>query len=104
MRHPLGWFGILFFWLVFAPQLLAHDPGLSVTTARLGADSLGIHLAMSPTDVALVEWAAAGLRVASTVRLARLDCLEQSLLFRWLGALTPADAQIVRAVWVSWDF
>ena len=53
----------------------------------------------SPTDVTLGDWAAAGLRVASTVRLARLDCLEQSLLFRWLGSLTPTDAQILRAVW-----
>ena len=44
--------GILFFWLTFAPRLLAHDPGLSVTTARLGADSLNIHLAMAPGDVA----------------------------------------------------
>ena len=53
----------------------------------------------SPSDVPLGDWAAAGLRVASTVRLARLDCLEQSLLFRWLGALTPVDAHSLRTTW-----
>ena len=52
----------------------------------------------SPTDVILGDWSAAGLRVASTVRLARLDCLEQSLLFRWLGAITPTDAQSLRTI------
>ena len=39
----------------------------------------------STTDVALQNWSAAGLRVASTVRLSRLDCLEQHLLRRRLG-------------------
>jgi hydrogenase/urease accessory protein HupE len=53
-HHALGWLGVLFFWLAFAPRLLAHDPGLSVTIARLGTDSLNIHLAMSPTDVAII--------------------------------------------------
>ncbi len=53
----------------------------------------------SPTDVALVDWAAAGLRVASTARLARLDCLEQSLLIHRLGTLSPADAQCTKAIW-----
>lgn len=46
--------GILFLWLGCAPLLLAHDPGLSVATARLGADRFTIHLAMSPTDVAIL--------------------------------------------------
>lgn len=31
----------------------------------------------TPTDVSLVDWRASGLRVPSTVRLSRLDCLEQ---------------------------
>ena len=43
----------------------------------------------SLTDVALEDWSAAGLRVASTVRLSRLDCLEQKLLRRRLG-IEPA--------------
>lgn len=53
----------------------------------------------TPTDVMLADWAAAGLRIASTVRLSRLDCLEQSLLGRRLGKLSPADAQNLITVW-----
>ncbi len=53
----------------------------------------------SQSDVLLQEWAAAGLRVPSTVRLARLDCLEQSLLRHPLGTLSNADAIQVREVW-----
>jgi mRNA interferase MazF len=53
----------------------------------------------SPTDVPLLDWQAAGLRVASTVRLSRLDCLEQSLLLYRLGALSAADAQRLKATW-----
>ena len=38
----------------------------------------------TPTDVPPANWQRSGLRVASTVRLSRLDCLEQSLLiFPW---------------------
>ena len=55
--------------------------------------------ARTPSDVPLVEWNAAGLRVASTVRLSRLDCLEQSLLFRRLGVISAADAQRLKSVW-----
>jgi len=51
------------------------------------------------TDVPLADWRSAGLRVASTVRLARLDCLEQSLLIRRVGSLSPQDAQTLRDVW-----
>lgn len=52
------------------------------------------------TDVALKDWRKSGLRVASTVRLSRLDCLEQTLLHRKLGALLSDDASLVRDVWV----
>jgi mRNA interferase MazF len=55
----------------------------------------------SATDVALQGWSAAGLRVASTVRLSRLDCLEQLLLRRRLGVLAPADAKQVTRVWAA---
>jgi mRNA interferase MazF len=51
------------------------------------------------TDASLADWAAAGLRVASTVRLSRLDCLEQSLLFRRLGSLSQRDALQIKATW-----
>src|SRR5438067_9569412 len=47
----------------------------------------------TPTDVALADWRAAGLRVSSTVRLFRLDCLEQGLLLHCLGIVTPAEAR-----------
>ena len=53
----------------------------------------------SPTDVTLQDWAVAGLRVPSTVRLARLDCLEVSLLLHQLGKLSNADAIRLKAVW-----
>jgi mRNA interferase MazF len=40
----------------------------------------------SRTDVVLQDWLAEGLRVASTIRLSRLDCLEQSnLIDNWGG-------------------
>ena len=52
------------------------------------------------TDVALKSWRKSGLRVASTVRLSRLDCLEQSLLRRRLGTLQPDDATLVRDTWM----
>ena len=53
----------------------------------------------SPTDVPLADWTPAGLRVSSTVRLSRLDCLEQALLIHKLGMISTADATQVKAVW-----
>lgn len=55
----------------------------------------------SSTDVALQNWSAAGLRVASTVRLSRLDCLEQALLRRRLGILAQSDAGELKRVWAN---
>ena len=55
----------------------------------------------STTDIALQNWAASGLRVASTVRLSRLDCLEQQLLRRRLGVLAPSDADQLKRVWAN---
>jgi mRNA interferase MazF len=51
------------------------------------------------TDVAIVDWQAGGLRVASTVRLARLDCLENSLLLAKIGQLSASDAKKIKQVW-----
>jgi mRNA interferase MazF len=53
----------------------------------------------STTDVPVADWKAAGLRAPSTVRLSRLDCLEQPLLFRQLGALSSADKQTIKNTW-----
>jgi mRNA interferase MazF len=55
----------------------------------------------SATDVALQNWSAAGLRLASTVRLSRLDCLEQGLLRRRLGILDQSDAEKLKQVWTN---
>ena len=55
----------------------------------------------STTDVNLQNWSAAGLRVASTVRLSRLDCLEQILLRRRLGVIAQTDADQLKRVWAN---
>jgi mRNA interferase MazF len=55
----------------------------------------------SPTDISLADWKAAGLRVSSTVRLSRLDCLEQILLRQKLGVLSLNDAQGVKRIWAN---
>ena len=51
------------------------------------------------TDVALNDWSASGLRVASTVRLSRLDCLENSLLIAKIGHISDEDGKKLREVW-----
>lgn len=53
----------------------------------------------SQTDVVLKDWAKSGLRVSSTVRLARLDCLEKSLLLTKIGHISDDDAQNIKKVW-----
>lgn len=55
----------------------------------------------SPTDLALQDWVTEGLVAASTLRLCRLDCLEQVLLRRRLGVISPADAERVKAAWLQ---
>jgi len=55
----------------------------------------------SATDVALTDWRISGLRVASTVRLSRLDCLEKSLLLRRLGTVSAGDAAKLKAAWTQ---
>jgi mRNA interferase MazF len=51
------------------------------------------------TDVLLDKWAESGLRVASTVRLSRLDCLEQSLFTKKIGQLSEIDMIHLKKVW-----
>ncbi|MFN6463395.1 MAG: type II toxin-antitoxin system PemK/MazF family toxin [Nostoc sp. DedVER02] len=51
------------------------------------------------TDVPLNDWATSGLRVASTVRLSRLDCLEQSLLLAKIGQVSESDAKHLKELW-----
>jgi mRNA interferase MazF len=75
---------VLILWLDGADVVLA-----AVTSA----------LSRTQTDVLLKDWANSGLRVASTVRLSRLDCLEKSLLITKLGQLSQEDANNLREVW-----
>jgi mRNA interferase MazF len=52
-------------------------------------------------DIPLADWAGAGLRRASTVRLSRLDCLEQSLFLGRIGTISPADAHAIKQAWTN---
>jgi len=58
-------------------------------------------LPRSETDVTLNDWQQSGLRAASVVRLARLDCLEKSLLIAHIGCVSQADAQRLLDGWTS---
>jgi mRNA interferase MazF len=78
------------------PVLVLWVDGPDVVTAAVTSAA-----PRSATDVSLGDWIMSGLRVASTVRLARLDCLEQSLLIARLGLISPSDAHIVKQVWTA---
>ena len=58
-------------------------------------------LPRSETDVTLNDWQQSGSRVVSVVQLARLDCLEKSLLIARIGRVSQADAQRLLDVWTS---
>jgi mRNA interferase MazF len=77
---------ILVLWLDAADAVVA-----AVTTAS----------PRSASDVRLNDWQTGGLRAPSTIRLSRLDCLEQGLLLHRLGAISPNDAQQVRLAWTQ---
>jgi mRNA interferase MazF len=53
----------------------------------------------SPFDVPLNDWKMSGLRRPSTVRLSRLDCLEQSLLIGRIGEISDTDGEQVKHTW-----
>jgi len=55
----------------------------------------------SPFDVLLDDWKTSGLRLPSTVRLSRIDCLEHSLLVGKIGLISSADARRVNEVWAK---
>lgn len=46
-----------------------------------------------------VEWKVSSLRVPSTIRFSRLDCLEQTLLLYRLGSITDVDGKPLKVVW-----
>lgn len=74
---------------------------LWLDSADLVASAVTSAAPRSTTDVALADWSASGLRVASTVRLSRLDCLEQSLLIARIGMISPRDSQVIKQVWAA---
>jgi mRNA interferase MazF len=76
------------------PVLILWLDGMDVVVAAVTSAA-----PRSATDVPLADWKAAGLRLASTVRLSRLDCLEQALLIHKLGVISAADAHQVKSVW-----
>ena len=80
---------VLVLWLDASDAVVA-----AVTTAA----------ARSTTDVPLTDWRASGLRCASTVRLSRLDCLEQSLLIGRIGSISASDAQAVKQGWTTYIY
>jgi mRNA interferase MazF len=51
------------------------------------------------TDVLLNHWVESGLKVPSTVRLSRLDCLEISLFRKKVGQVSETDAVQLKKVW-----
>ena len=56
-------------------------------------------LPRTDTDIALKDWKNSGLKVPSTVRLSRLDCLEKSLLVHRLGNIIEIDSSIILNTW-----
>lgn len=79
------------------PVLVLWNDGTDVVVAAVTSAS-----PRTVTDIALANWQASGLKVASTVRLSRLDCLEQSLLLFRLGRISPTDGQRVQQVWTAY--
>ena len=75
---------VLVLWLDAADAVVA-----AVTTAA----------PRSNTDVVLVDWRSSGLRAQSTVRLSRLDCLEQSLFLHRLGSVSSKEGKQLKAIW-----
>jgi mRNA interferase MazF len=76
------------------PVLVLWEDGADVVVAAVTSAP-----PRTATDVPVRDWANAGLRVASTIRLSRLDRLEQTLLRHCLGVLPQADAAQVRTTW-----
>ena len=52
-----------------------------------------------PNDVAIVQWAEAGLLKPSVIRLDRLITAQKQIVIRKLGALTEPDREAIREAW-----
>lgn len=75
------------------PILVVHD----TRDADLLAVPVSSHRPRSPEDVALRDWAAAGLRLASTARMAKLATVGKANMVRVLGRLSDDDLRATRA-------
>ncbi len=76
------------------PALVLFDLGPDVVICRITSV-----LHSGRLDVAVGDWAAAGLAKPSVIRLNRLVTAEKPLLKTGLGELTTADKEAVRTVW-----
>lgn len=76
------------------PALVLFDLGLDVVICRITSSQHSGRF-----DVAVGDWAAAGLAKPSVIRLSRLVTAEKSLLRPRLGELSTADKDAVRKVW-----
>jgi hypothetical protein len=76
------------------PVLVVHDPG--------DADVLVVPVTSHPPrtaeDLALNDWAGAGLRLPSTARLSKLATLGKATIFRPMGRLISSDERNARAI------
>jgi mRNA interferase MazF len=79
------------------PVLVLWLDGFDVVAAAVTSAA-----ARTSRDVPLADWQASGLRAASTVRLSRLDCLEQSLFIARIGNISTNDGQAVKQVWTTY--
>lgn len=91
-------------WLIFLSRVEYLPKNVRILILWLDGDDVVAAVVTSSKprtqmDVPLNDWAASGLRIASTVRLSRLDCLEKSLLLTKIGRISEADAEQLKAVW-----
>lgn len=76
------------------PALVLFDVGLDAVICRITSAQHS-----DPLDVAVTDWAAAGLAKPSVIRLSRLVTAEKSLLQTRVGELNTADKDEVRRIW-----
>jgi mRNA interferase MazF len=76
------------------PSLVLFDLAVDVVICRITSAQPN-----GKFDVALSDWAAAGLAKPSVVRLNRLVTVEKTLMHRRLGSLSKVDLNTVRVAW-----
>jgi mRNA-degrading endonuclease toxin of MazEF toxin-antitoxin module len=76
------------------PALVLFDLGQDALICRVTSV-----LRSGPLDVAITDWANAGLVKPSVARLDRLVTAEKAILGRRLGILSPSDQSAVRMAW-----